>query len=156
MPTGHIWYRNRTRPQFVDLPNLGLFSRFEEYLEGGASAASSENTTGSKLVVDLQEVIALEFGALDQSPARFRCDILFRHRPDWGRLFLHDARPLLSGFEAYLGKRKQIAFITEREGEYYLAIDLREVIAVNAECITLGPQNPGQRRPGLTFTAGEE
>jgi len=140
----------------MDLPHVDCFGQFHAYLEGsGTRSASVPNSKDGTFLVDLREVMALEIGQVPGADVSWRCELLLRGCDKLAFLWLPDATVLLTQFNSFLhspdGKKSGLSFKIDRQ--YYLAINAKDVISLNAIKIKLeGEERQG--RYGLHF--GEE
>jgi hypothetical protein len=156
MSITRIWYRESKQVRHTELPHVELFSQFHAFLEGaGTRSASVPNAKQGSLLVDLREVTALEIGQVAGADVGWHCELQLRGFDKPAFLWLPDASGLLTQFHSFLhspdGKKFALSFKIDRQ--YYMAINAKDVISLNAARITLeGEQR--KRAYGLHF--GEE
>jgi len=156
MSTTRIWYRASEQLRPIELPHVELFSQFQAYLEGaGTRSASVPNSKQGTFLIDLREVTALEIGQVAGADVGWRCELHLRGFDKPAFLWLPDATGLLNQFHSFLrspdGQKFGLSFKIDRQ--YYMAINAKDVISLNAAKIVLEGEEK-KRRYGLHF--GEE
>jgi hypothetical protein len=156
MSTTRICYRASRQVRNSDLPYADLFTQFQAYLEGtGTRSASVRNSKEGTFLVDLREVTALEIGQVPGADVGWHCELHLREFDQPAFLWLPDATGLLNQFHSFLHvpDGKKFGLLVAIDRQYYLAINAKDVISLNAAKITLDGE-AGKRRYGLHF--GEE
>ena len=153
MSTTRVWYRGSKDVRRTELPHVELFTQFQAYLEtDGTRSASVSNSKQGTLLVDLREVMALEIGQVSGADVGWHCEVHLRGVDKPAFLWLPDAAALLNQFHSFLrspdGKKFGLSFKIDRQ--YYLAINAKDVISLNAAKMVLEGEER-KRRYGLHF-----